>query len=133
MEKTQSATPLSTVLIEPNGVGGTNIWLRKNIVEREVQNDDDGTQVAWEADEIFGTVEGNVSKHEVELRFDELWRRFEDDGKPISDVISDVRNELAVHEDAIVELDMLVNASPTTMEDLVEAVMELAELIGGAE
>lgn len=133
MEKTQSATPLSTVLIEPNGVGGTNIWLRKNIVEREVQNDDDGTQVAWEADEIFGTVEGNVSKHEVELRFDELWRRFEDDGKPISDVISDVRNELAVHEDAIVELDMLVNASPTTMEDLVEAVMELAELIGGDE
>lgn len=132
MQKTQSATPLDAVLVERNGSGGSDVWLRRNIHTLDYL-DEGGTQTMWEADETHGVVGVSVTRQDVESQFDAYWQRFEDAGMPAHELIGDIRHELATHEDAIVELDMLVNASPTTMEDLVEAVMELAELIGGGE
>ena len=130
MQKTQSATPLDAVLVERNGSGGSDVWLRRNIHTLD-HSDEGGLQVMWEADETHGVVETPVTCQDVESQFDAYWQRFEDAGKPAHELIGDVRHELATHEDAIVELDMLVNSSPTTMEDLVEAVIELADIVAG--
>ena len=123
--QTTSDSQLGRIELADN-VSFCEVRLRRNI-RKEIEDDAE----VWRADEVIGKLPLGTTTAYVDANFDELWMRFEDEGKPESEVIVGMKETLSTHEDAIVELDMLVNASPTTMEDLVEAVMELAELIGG--
>ena len=125
--QTTSDTQLGRIELADNG-SFCEVRLRRNI-RKEVEEEAE----VWRADEVIGKLPIGTTTAYVDANFDELWMRFEDEGKPESEVVVGMKETLSTHEDAIVELDMLVNASPTTMEDLVEAVMELAELIGDGE
>lgn len=76
MYHTASATELTPVLVEPNGSGGADVWLRTNIETREEETDD-GTQTIWEADEIHGTVGWVPTAQEVEEDLDQWIETFE--------------------------------------------------------
>lgn len=76
MEHTTSATELTPVHVEPNGSGGTDVWLRANIATVEVENDDGTTQTMWVADEVHGIVSGTPSASEIEEDFDAWWDDF---------------------------------------------------------
>lgn len=75
MQHTRSATELAPVLVEPNGSGGADVWLRANIMEMA---EEDGSQVFWHADEVHGVVPGIPSEDEVEADFDGWWERLEE-------------------------------------------------------
>lgn len=78
MVHTQASTPLSVVQVEHRGPL-TDVWLRKNIRD-DVADNVYGSDVAyWEADEVYGVINGYVTEDEVAERFDELWSQFEED------------------------------------------------------
>jgi hypothetical protein len=78
MVHTQASTPLSVVQVEHRGPL-TDVWLRKNIRD-DVADNVYGSDIAyWEADEVYGVINGHVTEEEVASRFDELWVRFEED------------------------------------------------------
>ena len=76
MQHTQSATELSTVLVEPLGAGA-NVWLRQNITTVEIDLGDGLSQTMWEADEVSGTVGWVPTAEEIEEDFDAWWDTFE--------------------------------------------------------
>lgn len=77
MYRTQSATELTSVQIEPIGPGA-NVWLRKNIETVEVDLGDGLSQTMWEADEVSGFFAGYVPTVEgIEEDFDAWWDTFE--------------------------------------------------------
>lgn len=73
MQVTRSATVLSPVLVEPNGSGGADVWLRRNIV----QTDEDGQEM-WDAEEVHGIVSGVPEESEIADDFETWWSRFEE-------------------------------------------------------
>lgn len=78
MVHTQASTPLSVVQVEHRGPL-TDVWLRKNIRD-DVADNVYGSDIAyWEADEVYGVINGYVTEEEVASRFDELWAKFEED------------------------------------------------------
>lgn len=78
MVHTQASTPLSVVQVEHRGPL-TDVWLRKNIRD-DVADNVYGSDIAyWEADEVYGVINGYVTEDEVASRFDELWAKFEED------------------------------------------------------
>lgn len=72
MHRTQSATELTSVQIEPVGPGA-NVWLRWNIETVDVDLDDGLSQQMWEADEVSGMVGWVPTAEEIEEDF-EIWR-----------------------------------------------------------
>ena len=76
MQHTQSATELSTVLVEPLGAGA-NVWLRQNITTVEIDLGDGLSQQMWEADEVSGMVEWVPTAEEIEEDFESWWDTFE--------------------------------------------------------
>ena len=78
MVHTQASTPLSVVQVEHRGPL-TDVWLRKNIRD-DVADNVYGSDIAyWEADEVYGVINGYITEEEVASRFDELWAKFEED------------------------------------------------------
>ena len=78
MVHTQASTPLSVVQVEHRGPL-TDVWLRKNIRDDVVDNVYGSDVAYWEADEVYGVINGYVTEEEVASRFDELWAKFEED------------------------------------------------------
>lgn len=76
MYRTQSATELTSVQIEPIGPGA-NVWLRKNIETVEVDLGDGLSQTMWEADEVSGFVDRVPTVEGIEEDFDAWWDTFE--------------------------------------------------------
>ena len=52
MEHTQSATELRPVVIEPNGSGGADVWLNRNITTKEIPLEGELSQTVWEAEQL---------------------------------------------------------------------------------
>ena len=73
---TQSATELTSVLIEPLGPGAS-VWLRKNITTVQIDLGDGLSQQMWEADEVTGIVPYVPTAEEVSEDFDAWWDTFE--------------------------------------------------------
>ena len=84
MVHTVSATELIPILIEPNGSGGADVWLRKNIEETETEEG----QPVWEADEVHITVSGIPIAEDID--FDSLWYEAERGGMTYSEWRADV-------------------------------------------
>lgn len=89
MQITKSATELDPVLVEPNGSGGADVWLRRNIAETE----EDG-QTMWEAEETHGTVTGVPGAEEIEADFDGYWSRFEEAGLSTAEVMERIQAQV---------------------------------------
>ena len=77
MQRTRSATELSSVHVEDLGNGCSEVWLYDDIAETLVE-DDNGSQVFWEAYAVSGIVPGVPSEEEVEADFAEWWERLEE-------------------------------------------------------
>ena len=84
MVHTVSATELVPVLIEPNGSGGADVWLRKNIEETETEEG----QTVWEADEVH-FISGVVPSVE-DIDLDAIWYEAEREEMPYSEWRADV-------------------------------------------
>ena len=89
MYHTASATELTPVLVEPNGSGGADVWLRTNIETKE-ESTDDGTQTIWEADEIHGTVDWVPTAQEIEGDLDQWLETFERASMTVPERIEEV-------------------------------------------
>jgi len=73
----RSATPIERIQIEPNGMGGSDVWLHRAIADAAVE-DANGTQVFQEAEEVHGTVQGIPTAEEIGESFDEWWDALEE-------------------------------------------------------
>lgn len=89
MQHTQSATELSTVLVEPLGAGA-NVWLRQNITTVEIDLGDGLSQQMWEADEVSGMVEWVPTAEEIEKDFESWWDTFERASMTVPERIAEV-------------------------------------------
>jgi hypothetical protein len=132
MKRTQSATPLDAVQVERRGLI-KDVWLRTDIEEIEVEIEEGLSQTMWEAFEVYGTVPASVTAEEIEDDFDAWWARFEDEAMTDAEKLADARDMAQVNGDAIEELAELVAEGEVTMEDLAQAIVELAEIVGGGE
>lgn len=119
MEHTQSATELMPVAIEPNGSGGADIWLNRNITTVEVPLDDGGTQTMWQAEQVHYVSSDIPTAQEIEANFDEVWN--EHVGTPSMSV-----DELA---DALAELSELDSDNTVMLAETMDALAELSELV----
>ena len=104
--KTQSATPLETVKVEAGIGGGSHVWLRQNITE-STRTFEGVEETIFEADEIYFFSPEATTLAEVEEDFASLWAAHEQDGVP------DVERQAS------------------RISDVEDALIELAELIGG--
>ena len=108
-----NSTGVDPVQIEPNGHGGADVWLHMNIEEG---TDGDGNP-KWEYDETHGVVAPAPTVAEVEADFAAWWDRLEDGNK--------------TDHDRVVELTAQLAKANERAETHEQAIVELAELIGG--
>ena len=72
MQQTVSATPLEAVKIEQRPDGQADVWLRKNIQQKEVTPEDGGEPYTqYTADEAH--LVKAITQEEADASFDELW------------------------------------------------------------
>ena len=103
---TMSATPLERVMIEPSAGGTAHVWLRDKIAE-STRTFEGVEETVFEADEIYFFSPEATTLAEVEADFASLWAAHEQDGVPDAD------------------------KQASRISDVEEALIELAELIGG--
>lgn len=122
INETCSATPLDAVLIEqrPSGIL-SDVWLRKNIQKDVADNGiDSGNAIEfYRADEIHFVQAGVPTIDGITAAFDELWSAHEDDG------LSDTERI-----DKIIES---LTATKAALEDTNAALLEIGDIVGGAE
>ena len=134
MTRDVASRELERIEICPRSGGkASDVWLRKNIAETDIELPEGGSQHVWEATVTHGTLPGTPTEAEIEADFDELWQRFEDETLTDAERISDARDTARTNGDAIAELAEMVAEGEVTMEDLSQAIMELAEIVGGGE
>lgn len=122
INETCSATPLDAVLIEPRPSGIlSDVWLRKNIQKDVADNGiDSGKAIEfYRADEIHFVQAGVPTLDGITAAFDELWAAHEDDG------LSDTERI-----DKIIES---LTATKAALEDTNAALLEIGDIVGGAE
>lgn len=122
INETCSATPLDAVLIEPRPSGIlSDVWLRKNIQKDVADNGiDSGNAIEfYRADEIHFVQAGVPTLDGITAAFDELWAAHEDDG------LSDTERI-----DKIIES---LTATKAALEDTNAALLEIGDIVGGAE
>lgn len=122
INETCSATPLDAVLIEPRPSGIlSDVWLRKNIQNDVADNGiDSGKAIEfYRADEIHFVQAGVPTLDGITAAFDELWAAHEDDG------LSDTERI-----DKIIES---ITATKAALEDTNAALLEIGDIVGGAE
>lgn len=120
--ETCSATPLDAVLIEPRPSGIlSDVWLRKNIQKDVADNGiDSGNAIEfYRADEIHFVQAGVPTIDGITAAFDEIWAAHEDDG------LSDTERI-----DKIIES---LTATKAALEDTNAALLEIGDIVGGAE
>ena len=115
--RTEASTELTPVdyHLRPDGVA--EVRLHRNIVH-DTSEGDSGDGVAlnrWTADEVELTT--TLSQAEVAERFDDLWTQAERDGM--------------TDRELIVGLTQRVGEGELTMDELADALIELAGMIGG--
>ena len=103
---TESVTPLERVMVEASRAGGFHVWLRQNITESTLTFEG-VEETIFEADEIYFFSPESVTLAAVEADFASLWAAHEQDGVP------DVERQAS------------------RISDVENALIELAELIGG--
>ena len=104
--RTESITPLEKVVVEASRAGGCHVWLRDNIAE-STRTFEGVEETIFEADEIYFFSPESVTLAAVEADFASLWAAHEQDGVP------DVKRQAS------------------RISDVEDALIELAELIGG--
>lgn len=119
MDRNRSATELKTILLEPNGHGGTYVWLRKNIQQIEETDESGLSQTMWEADEVSGLLPYTLTMADAETYFDEIWEQLESSAPDIAslkrklDAVSDTAEGAAkvagLTADGLAELAGLVS------------------------
>ena len=119
MEHTQSATELMPVAIEPNGSGGADVWLNRNITTKEISLEDGLSQTVWEADQLHYVAPGVPDPAEILENFNEVWAEHE----PVPDIPA---SELA---DAIADLSTTVSDTADAEQVNADAIAELSELV----
>lgn len=122
INETCSATPLDAVLIEPRPGGIlSDVWLRKNIQKDVADNGiNSGNAIEfYRADEIHFVQAGVPTIDGITAAFDELWSSHEDDG------LSDTERI-----DKIIES---LTATKAALEDTNAALLEIGDIVGGAE
>ncbi len=118
MEHTQSATKLNPVVVEPNGFGGADVWLNRNIVETAIEQDGN-TQIMWEADQLHYVDETVPAVSYIEENFDTTWAEH----SPSEDIpMADLATALA-------ELSVTVSDSVDMQQLNADAIAELSELV----
>ena len=128
MHTNRSATELSRVLLEPNGYGGTYIWLRRNI--RTIEITEDGlSQTMWEADEVNGLLPYTITQEEADTLFDVIWEQLETSNIDIATLVSRVNEG----NDAIADLSGVVSAIAEDIAIACDAIAELSEMVVGGE
>ena len=121
-------------VIRVAGSMASDVWLRKGIEHTTIIGEQGEEEEVWVAsDVIHGIVDGLKTPQELEDQFDELWARFEDESLTDSERIADARDTAYTNSDAIAELGDMVAEGEVTMEDLSQAILDLAEIIGGGE
>jgi hypothetical protein len=123
-----SATPLDAVTVEPRGEMVSDIWLRRNIRETNIESEDSLSQTMWEADVVSGTLPGLPSVSYVRDRFAQLWSAFEEadmTDRELMELRSDTLGE------GLAEVAGISAESADMVEVLSQAVEELASIIGG--
>lgn len=122
INETCSATPLDAVLIEPRPGGIlSDVWLRKNI-QKDVADNGSETGNAiefYKADEIHFVQAGVPTLEGITAAFDELWVAHEDDGLTDTERIDKVIESLS--------------ATRAALEDTNAALLEIGDIVGGAE
>lgn len=119
MEHTQSATELTPVVVEPNGSGGADVWLNRNITTKEISLDDGLSQIVWEAEQLHYVSPDVPDASTIIEDFDEVWAEHE----PVPDIPT---SELA---DAIADLSTTVSDTADAEQVNADAIAELSELV----
>ncbi|MGO5296317.1 hypothetical protein ACTQ05_07785 [Collinsella sp. LCP21S3_A9] len=122
INETCSATPLDAVLIEPRPSGIlSDVWLRKNIQKDVADNGiDSGNAIEfYRADEIHFVQAGVPTIDGITAAFDELWAAHEDDGLSDTERIEKIIESLT--------------ATKAALEDTNAALLEIGDIVGGAE
>lgn len=87
MQQTTSATPLEAVKIEQRPDGQADVWLRRNIQEKQVEPEGEGEPYTqYTADEVH--LVKAITEDEAVERFDELWDEAEAEETPQSERIA---------------------------------------------
>lgn len=123
-----SATPLDAVTVEPRGETVSDVWLRRNIRETNIEIGDGLSQTMWEADVVSGTLPGLPSVSYVQDRFAQLWASFEEADMTDRELIELRSDTLG---DGLAEVAGISAESADMVEALSQAVEELASIIGG--
>ena len=123
-----SATPLDAVTVEPRGEMVSDVWLRRNIRETNIESEDGLSQTMWEADVVSGTLPGLPSVSYVRDRFAQLWSAFEEADMTDRELIELRSDTLG---DGLAEVAGISAESADMVEVLSQAVEELASIIGG--
>ena len=123
-----SATPLDAVTVEPRGEMVSDVWLRRNIRETNIEIEDGLSQTMWEADVVSGTLPGLPSVSYVRDRFAQLWSAFEEADMTDRELIELRSDTLG---DGLAEVAGISAESADMVEVLSQAVEELASIIGG--
>lgn len=123
-----SATPLDAVTVEPRGEMVSDVWLRRNIRETNIEIDDGLSQTMWEADVVSGTLPGLPSVSYVRDRFAQLWSAFEKADMTDRELMELRSDTLG---DGLAEVAGISAESADMVEVLSQAVEELASIIGG--
>lgn len=123
-----SATPLDAVTVEPRGEMVSDVWLRRNIRETNIESEDGLSQTMWEADVVSGTLPGLPSVSYVRDRFAQLWSAFEEADMTDRELMELRSDTLG---DGLAEVAEISAESADMVEVLSQAVEELASIIGG--
>ena len=102
--RTESATPLERVMIEPSSGGKSHVWLRSNISE-STRVFEGAEETVFEADEVYFFSPESVTVAAVEADFTSLWAAHEQDGLPDADRQA---SRISNVEDALIELAGLI-------------------------
>ncbi len=127
MWRTANSTGIEPIQIEPNGCGGADVWLRKNI---EQTTDEDGNP-QWVADETHGLVSPVPTLAEIGASFDAWWADLEERGKTDADRMAELTEASDQHETALVELAGIAAENAVTIEDVMSGLLEIAAIVGG--
>lgn len=122
MDHTCSATELMPVVVEPNGVGGADVWLNRNITITEIDLGGGLSQAVWEAEQVHYIADNVPTANEVDADFDAIWREH----VGASDV------SIAELEDALADLSEVSSDNATLITELSDALAELSEIISEA-
>lgn len=119
MEHTQSATELMPVAIEPNGSGGADVWLNRNITTKEIPLEDGLSQTVWEAEQLHYVSPDVPDASTIIENFEEVWAEHDE----VPEVPT---TELA---DAIADLSVTVSDYADMEQVNADAIADLSELV----